>query len=255
MYDPRMPDLCVNIDHVATLRNARRGIAPDPAKAAKEVEAAGAAGVTVHLREDRRHIQDTDLPNIKNAISIRFNLEIAPTNEMCEIAIKTRPNLCMFVPEKREEITTEGGLNIVENKKLISNQLIKLQKENLKVSAFIDPDPLQAKAAIELGFDACELHTGNWSNSVANAAIDDPVPQSALQKIIDTSKIIKKSTSLLNAGHGLNTSNVGPIAAIKGLHELHIGHALISDCIFTGLKDAIGNMLIAIEKSAYEKSH
>tara|TARA_Y100001970_G_C14083016_1_gene775764 strand:+ start:216 stop:956 length:741 start_codon:yes stop_codon:yes gene_type:complete len=245
-----MPDLCVNIDHVATLRNARRGIIPDPVKAAKDVEAAGAAGVTVHLREDRRHIRDIDLPNIKNSISIRFNLELAPTDEMCEIAIKTRPSLCMFVPEKREEITTEGGLNIIKNKKLISIQLKKIQKENLKVSAFIEPDPLQAKAAIELGFDACELHTGNWANSFSDTSPDSSKSREALYKILETAKVISKSGCLLNAGHGLDTSNVAPIAAIKGLNELHIGHSLVSDAIFLGLKKAIKNMIATIEKNS-----
>ncbi len=244
-----MPDLCVNIDHVATVRNARNGFDPPPEVAAQLVEASGAAGVTVHLREDRRHIRDNDLLNVKNSTSLRFNLEMAPTDEMCQIALRIRPDLCMLVPEKRKEITTESGLDIYKNKSLIRKKLRILQDEGLKVSAFVDPDPEQIKSALDLGFDACEIHTGKWAEDFEKSDITDAnqFKSVSLEQIFYAAEIINKSNTQLNAGHGLNKNNVSPIAKIEGMSELHIGHSIISESIFIGLNQAIHNILNAIE--------
>jgi len=242
--------LGVNIDHVASVRNARyRGPTvgdgePDPVRAAHEAELGGADGITVHLREDRRHIQDRDLELLRSLVKVKLNLEMAATDEMVAIATRLRPHTAMLVPEGREEVTTEGGLDVAANLARLKDVVRRLKDAGLIVSAFIDPDPMQVDAAIAAGFDVCEVHTGPYAHAFATCGGDFRRAQLAkeLDKVRAAGAQIRKAGIRFNAGHALNYHNVTPIAALPGIAELHIGHAIVSRAIYVGLRQAVREM-------------
>jgi len=230
--------LGINIDHVATIRNARGSLHPDPVKAAKIAEKSGADGITAHLSEDRRHISDKDIKDLKDNIGIPLNLEIAPTEEMLEIALESRPERVCLVPEKRLEVTTEGGLELLnisdKNKSFIHNIINQCKVANIDVSLFIDPDIKQIEAAKSLGVNIVELHTGEYCNSLNKLKE---------LKRIKNAVIYAEDISLeVHAGHGLNFENVQEIAKIKYIKELNIGHFIIGESIFMGLERVIKQM-------------
>lgn len=234
-----LPRLGVNIDHIATLRNARGVGYPCPVKGAVICERAGADGITLHLREDRRHIKDADIYAMKQAITIPMNLEMAVTDEMLAIATDVRPEWVCLVPEKRQEVTTEGGLDVVNNDKL--PQFIEdLQIMGIKVSLFIDPDFEQIDKAVLLGANAIELHTGAYAQRWLDG--DKNQIKHELMRIQKAVAYAKNLGILTNAGHGLTLDNVAPIAQIDGIHELNIGHSIIADSVFVGLTTAVNNM-------------
>ena len=228
--------LGVNIDHVATVRNARGENYPDPLNAAIVAQKSGADSITIHLREDRRHIKDYDLKNIKKKIKIPLNLEMAPTKEMLKIAIKYKPNFVCLVPEKRSEITTEGGLNIKKNKKYIKKIIQRLKKYKIRVSLFIEPNIIDIKLSQALGANCVELHTGKFASSQFKDQ------KAELSKLIESTYKAKSVGLRVNAGHGLTYQNVEYIASIPGVEELNIGHTIISRAIAIGLKEAVREM-------------
>ncbi len=229
--------LGVNIDHVATLRQARGTRYPDPIQAAIEAEQAGADSITLHLREDRRHIQDRDVAMLSDILQTKMNLEMAVTDEMISIAEKYRPADCCLVPERREELTTEGGLDIIGQKSRISDACSRLAAANITVSLFIDPDNAQIDAAHQCGAPVIELHTGRYADaeSVSEA-------QQELEIIINAVKYAHSLGLQVNAGHGLNYHNIKPIAEIAELVELNIGHAIVARSVFTGFQAAVREM-------------
>jgi pyridoxine 5-phosphate synthase len=230
--------LGVNIDHVATLRQARRINYPDPLQAALIAEQAGADLITVHLREDRRHIQDQDVISLKQHIKTRLNLEIAAENSMLDFAVTHKPEQCCLVPEKREEITTEGGLDIIKNYAKIKQAVARLQQAGIRVSLFIDHDLDQIKAAADCGADDIEIHTGSYA-----AALLHSKDQFKLLEEIKTAVNVGLKLGLrINAGHGLHYHNVQALAAIEGISELNIGHAIIARAVITGLTEAVATM-------------
>ena len=223
--------LGINIDHVATLRNARGGMHPCPIRAALMVKAAGGDSITAHLREDRRHIRDNDIERLKNEVPLPLNLEMAATEEMLAIALKTKPHAVCLVPEKRAELTTEGGLNIAALESGLTAYVKKLQDNGSRVSLFIDPDSAQVEAAKRIGARAVELHTGGYAEVKLPAGV-----------IADAAKLAHSLGLEVHAGHGLNYENVAAIAAIPEIVELNIGHFLMGEALFTGLHDAIAQM-------------
>lgn len=227
--------LGVNIDHVATVRNARGGLHPDPVRAAVAAEAAGADGITAHLREDRRHIRDEDIGKIRNAISIPLNFEMAATEEMVAIALATRPNAACIVPERREEVTTEGGLAVAGREDELIALLAPLKSAGIRLSLFIEPSETEIRAAARVGADIVELHTGRYCHDEARR--NDELARLQKAAILTDSLGIE-----CHAGHGLGFDTVGPIAAIPQMVELNIGHFLIGESIFTGLDAAIMEM-------------
>lgn len=234
--------LGVNIDHVATLRQARGTIYPDPVKAALICEQAGAEGITLHLREDRRHIQDDDVRRMRPVLKTRMNLEIAVTNEMVAFAKEIKPHHVCFVPEKRQEITTEGGLDVVGHFEDVKAATQALTAIGCDVSLFIDPDFAQIDAAIACGAPTIELHTGAYADAETAEA-----QQVELQRIIKGTEYAASKGLVVNAGHGLNLENVAPIAAIPQIHELNIGHSIIAESVFVGLTQAVKDMKAAIQ--------
>ncbi|MBG83849.1 MAG: pyridoxine 5'-phosphate synthase [Phycisphaerae bacterium] len=240
-----MPDLCVNIDHVATVRQARRTWEPDPAWAAVEAQLGGAHGITFHLREDRRHIQDDDLRKLKGLTDTRLNMEMAATTEMLGIAIELQPQMAMLVPEGRDEITTEGGLDVVGRIDELRPIVHALKGAGIPVSAFIDAEPDQISAAADCGFNVCELHTGPYAECFHEygRAIEAPAVMEELERVSKASRLVLETGMRCNAGHGLNYANVAPIAGIPGLSELHIGHSIISRSIFVGVREATREMI------------
>lgn len=232
-----MPTLGVNIDHVATVRQARRTQEPDPVAAALAAEQGGADQITIHLREDRRHIQDFDVPRIADAIQVRLNLECACIAEMIELALKLKPDQVCLVPEKRQEITTEGGLDLVSHRTRLAAATEQLSKAGILVSLFIDPNPEHVRIASEIGAGAVELHTGAYAN-----AADELARTSQLQSLHAASEAVLEQGLLLHAGHGLNYENVQPIARIAGMQELNIGHSIVARSIFVGLRTAVREM-------------
>lgn len=229
--------LGVNIDHVATLRQARKTRYPDPLQAAFDAEEAGADGITVHLREDRRHIQTRDIQLLRETLLTKMNLEMAATKEMLAFAEEIRPIDCCLVPERREELTTEGGLDIVGQEKKIHAACEQLAAANVNVSLFIDPDFKQIDAVLRCRAPIIEIHTGHYADA-ENLALREK----ELQRIIAAVAYAKKAGLQVNAGHGLNYQNVHAIAAIPGITELNIGHAIIARAVFTGLKAAVREM-------------
>ncbi len=226
--------LGVNIDHVATLRQARGTTYPQPREAVVIAEQSGADSITVHLREDRRHIQDADLPAIKEVMRTHMNLECALTDEMLGIAVETAPRDCCLVPEKREELTTEGGLEVAGQKVRVAAACKQLGDAGIRVSLFIDPDKAQLDAAAEVGAPVVELHTGAYADSDDGAA--------ELERIARAAEYGAELGLVINAGHGLNYLNVRPVAAIPQIRELNIGHAIIARAIFSGLGEAVREM-------------
>lgn len=251
-YLTLMIQLGVNIDHVATVRQARRTYEPDPVWAAAQAQLGGADGITMHLREDRRHIQDHDVERVQQMCHVKLNLEMAATDEMVSIACRIKPTLSMLVPEGRTEITTEGGLNVLGQKKRLKDVVAQLHAAGMQVSAFIDADLAQIEAACEVGFDTCEIHTGPYAHAFYDSGSQDsaPVVATELKKVIASGKYITELGMRFNAGHALNYVNVHLIAAIEGICELHIGHAIVSRAIFTGLTDAVSQMKSAMNQAA-----
>ncbi|MEI7877674.1 MAG: pyridoxine 5'-phosphate synthase [Planctomycetota bacterium] len=243
-----MPELCVNIDHVATVRQARRTYEPDPVQAAIEAEAGGADGITVHLREDRRHIQDADLPRIKEVVRTKLNLEMGATEEMIRIAIGLKPQLAMFVPESRQEVTTEGGLDIAGQESRIREAVARLKGAGIPVSAFIDAQERQIAAAARAGFDFCEIHTGPYAHAFHDhpGGLNDPRTAAEFALVARAAELVVAHSMQANAGHALNYANVAAIAAIPGLRELHIGHAIVSRALFVGLRAAVAQMQLSM---------
>ncbi len=236
-----MAELGVNIDHVATIRQARRTYEPDPVWAAAEAELGGADGITVHLREDRRHIQDRDVEVLRKTVSVKLNLEMACSDEIVAIACRIKPDQATLVPERREEVTTEGGLDVAGQRTAVERAIKRMRDAGIYVSLFLDPDPRQLDLAKSLGAEAVELHTGkyalaNWKNRDAE-----------LKVLADASKRIRDAGLALHAGHGLNYQNVGPVAAIPAMHELNIGHAIVARAVFIGLREAVREMKSLIQ--------
>ncbi|MCO8094810.1 pyridoxine 5'-phosphate synthase [Acinetobacter lwoffii] len=236
--------LGVNIDHVATLRQARGTTYPDPVNAALICEQAGAEGITLHLREDRRHIQDDDVRRMRPALKTRMNLELAATDEMIAFAKEIKPQHVCFVPEKRQEVTTEGGLDVVGNFDAVKAATQELAAIGCDVSLFIDADFAQIDAAVACGAPTIEIHTGAYADAETPEA-----QQAELERIIKGAEYAVSKGLVVNAGHGLNLDNVTPIAAIPQIHELNIGHSLIADAVFVGLAQAVQQMK-AVIKSA-----
>jgi pyridoxine 5-phosphate synthase len=229
--------LGVNIDHVATLRNARGGFAPDPLTAALIAEANGADGITAHLREDRRHIKDSDIEALKKRIGTRLNLEMANTDEMVAIALAVKPYMVTLVPERRQELTTEGGLDVVANLSALKESTTRLQAAGIKVSLFIDADEAQVQASKETGALMVEFHTGAYCEVFGTARQEEK-----LSLLMNAATASVRAGLQVNAGHGLNYENVQPILALPGLVELNIGHSIISEAVFTGLAQAVARM-------------
>ncbi|MCL6417147.1 pyridoxine 5'-phosphate synthase [Aestuariirhabdus sp. Z084] len=228
--------LGVNIDHVATLRQARGTRYPDPVQAAIEAEQAGADGITVHLREDRRHIQDRDLEVLREVLQTRMNLEMAVTDEMLSVAERIAPAHVCLVPEKRQELTTEGGLDVLAQESRIKTACQTLGAQGIQVSLFIDADPEQIKAVVRCGAPAIELHTGAYADAESGAMAAE------LQRVVEGVRFAVDQGLIVNAGHGLNYDNVEPVAGIPGLNELNIGHGIMARALFTGLGPAIIEM-------------
>ncbi len=228
--------LGVNIDHVATIRNARGGDFPDPVRAALLAADAGADGITAHLREDRRHIRDEDIAELTARLTIPLNLEMAATQEMLEIALRHRPHAACLVPEKREERTTEGGLDAAGHDNHLMPYIEHLAAANIRVSLFIEPDPRQIEAAIRLKAPVVEFHTGRYAHLEGEARAQE------LRRLADAAALASKNGIEPHAGHGLTFDNVQPVAAIPQLRELNIGHFLVGEAIFTGLGEAVGRM-------------
>jgi len=233
------PDILlgVNIDHVATLRQARGTRYPDPVQAAIEAEQAGADSITLHLREDRRHIQERDVTLLRDILQTRMNLEMAVTGEMLDIAERIRPADCCLVPERREELTTEGGLDVAGQPERIRAACDRLAAAGVRVSLFIDADAAQVSAAAEAGAPCIEIHTGRFAD-----APDERTRQRELSRIVEAVALGTEAGLQVNAGHGLHYHNVGDVAAIPELRELNIGHAIIARAVFTGLAAAVTEM-------------
>ena len=231
-----MTTLGVNIDHIANVRQARKTIEPDPVQFAFLAELGGADSITVHLREDRRHIQDRDVFLLKETIKTKLNLEMAATEEMLEIAIKLLPNYVTLVPEKREEVTTEGGLDVKSNMKYLKDFVEKLKDANIEVSAFIDPISEQINYSKEIGFNFVELHTGKY------AELTGYDHHKELQRIIESTYTGNDLGLVVNAGHGLNYNNVKKIASINNINELNIGHSIVARALAVGLEKSVREM-------------
>ncbi|MDX2146904.1 MAG: pyridoxine 5'-phosphate synthase [Planctomycetota bacterium] len=263
-----MPQLGVNLDHVATLRQARyrreanptTGSAaapgaspfslaePDPVRAVQDAELGGADVITLHLREDRRHVNDRDVELVREVARVPLNLEMAATDEMVAIALRIRPAMCTLVPEGRMEVTTEGGLDVHAQRDRLRQIVARLVGGGIAVSAFIDPEEKQVRASAQAGFQACELHTGPYALAFAQANADDraPVFRAALSRLVRSGAACLEEGMRLNAGHALNYANVGPVGMIPDLWQLHIGHSIVSRAVFVGLREAIAQMKLAM---------
>jgi pyridoxine 5-phosphate synthase len=237
-----MPRLGVNIDHVATVRQARGVTYPDPVISAGIVELAGADGIVCHLREDRRHIQDRDLRLLREVVQTQLNLEMAATEEMIRIALATKPDIVTLVPERREELTTEGGLDVVRLRRSLKKAIQRLQKGGISVSLFIDPSIDQVKASEEIGANSIEIHTGHYCDAKTGAQADKE-----LKRILDAVGEASRLDLRIAAGHGLNYVNVRRIAEIKEIEELNIGHSIIARAVFVGLDQAVREMIALIK--------
>lgn len=238
--------LGVNIDHVATVRNARGGLLPDPVRAAHLAVTAGADGITAHLREDRRHIRDEDMARLKRELSKPLNFEMACTDEMVGIALQTRPHACCLVPEKRSERTTEGGLDVVGQHEKLKRATAELKRAGVRVSLFIEPSPESLEAAVEIGAPVVELHTGAWCDALAHGQRDKAGAEFA--RLATAAALSAKLGLECHAGHGLDYDTARVIAALPQIVELNIGHFLIGESIFVGLEAAIGQMRAAMDE-------
>jgi len=237
-------ELGVNVDHVATVRQARRTYEPDPVWAAIEAHLGGADGITVHLREDRRHIQDEDVRRLRELTHIKLNLEMAATDEMVGIACRLKPEMAMLVPEGRHEITTEGGLDVDAQEKSLKKAVERLSAAGIVVSVFIDAELRQVEAAKRIGALVCEVHTGPYAHAFHSRGRDaeSPAVVSELRKIEAAGEAIRSLGLRFNAGHALNYFNVQPVARLPGVRELHIGHAIVSRALFVGMREAVREM-------------
>ncbi len=247
---PSLPRLGVNIDHVATIRNARGGLHPDPVRAAHQAVEAGADGITAHLREDRRHISDLDIARLKSEVTRPLNLEMAPTDEMFEIALRHVPNACCLVPERREERTTEGGLDVAGARVDLKDYIARLKGAGIRVSLFIEPDSDAVETSAVLGADIVELHTGAY----CEAALKDDGEEfgQEFHRIASAAKLAEAVDLEVHAGHGLTYNTVGRIAALPEITELNIGHFLIGEALFVGLNGSITRMRNLIEEARLE---
>ncbi len=245
-----MVELCVNIDHVATVRQARRGAEPDPVWAAVEAELGGADGITFHLREDRRHMQDRDIERLNGVVQGPLNFELAAVDAIIDFACTIKPAMAMLVPERRVELTTEGGLDVAAQKSRLREVVAKFASRGIRVSAFIDADEPQIAAAHECGFEVCEIHTGPYARAF-NAFHDVTRPEVSreLERVAEAGRLIRAAGMQFNAGHGLNYRNVAPIAALPGVSELHIGHSIVSRAIFDGMRAAVREMKRLIKEA------
>jgi len=237
-----MPELGVNIDHVATVRQARKTYEPDPVWAAALAELGGADCITLHLREDRRHIVDRDLKVLRETVTVKLNLEMACNEEMLDIACQTRPEQATLVPERREEITTEGGLDVLPQKSRIEEVIARLHEAGISVSLFLDPNLDQIEAAGDVGADAVELHTGKYALAKPGREQEEE-----LSTQIRASHMVREKGMALHAGHGLTYRNVRPIANIEGMHELNIGHSIVARAIMVGFEKAVREMKRLVE--------
>ncbi len=236
-----MPRLGVNIDHVATLRQARGGREPDPVWAAVQAELGGADGITIHLREDRRHIQDRDLRLLRETVQTRLNLEMSVEPAIVAIALEIRPDQVTLVPERRAELTTEGGLDVIGQRVRVSEAVARLTGAGLEVSLFIDPEPAQVEAAHQLGAAAVELHTGRYADAA------HPADRARELAALTSAGATAVAAGLaLHAGHGLNYQNVGPVAVIPSMAELNIGHSIVARAVFTGMERAVHDMKMCL---------
>jgi len=236
--------LGVNIDHVATLRQARGTRYPDPVQAALVAEEAGADGITIHPREDRRHIQDRDVLLLKEVLQTKMNLEMAVTDAMLAFAEQVRPACVCLVPEKREELTTEGGLDVDGQEERVARACERLARIGSEVSLFIDPDPVQIDAAVRCGAPVIELHTGEYAEATTPEQAD-----ASFRILADAVSYARKKGLIVNAGHGLHYHNTERVAAIPGINELNIGHAIVARAVFTGLKDAVKDMRAILDRA------
>ena len=232
-----MATLGVNIDHVATVRQARRTVEPDPVWAAAAAELGGADAITVHLREDRRHIQDRDLEVLRRTVQVKLNLEAAIAPAMIDVACRVRPDQVTLVPERREEVTTEGGLDVVTHRAATAEAVRRLRDAGIAVSLFLDAEARQIDAAVALGADAVELHTGQYANATTDA--DRHAELVALSR---GAAMIRQAKLALAAGHGLTYRNVVPVARLEGMGELNIGHSIVARAVFTGMTEAVREM-------------
>ena len=239
-----MIELGVNVDHVATVRQARRTYEPDPVWAAIEAHLGGADGITVHLREDRRHIQDEDVRRLRELTHIKLNLEMAATVGMIDVARAIKPEMAMLVPEGRHEITTEGGLDIVAQEKKLKDAVARIAESGIVVSVFIDADLAQIEAAKRVGARVCEVHTGPYAHAFHQFGRDaqGPAVVAELEKLSRAGQAIRELGMRFNAGHALNYFNVEPVARLAGIRELHIGHAIVSRAVFVGMREAVREM-------------
>lgn len=228
----------INVDHIATLRNARGGKEPDPVVAAKIAEEAGAECIVCHLREDRRHIKDDDVKRLRKSVTTKLDLEMAATPEIVKIAKQIKPDLCTLVPERRRELTTEGGLDVIKYKKSLKHAIEDLQASGIKVSLFIDPVIEQIQATKEIGADMMEIHTGEYANANSSSEINNQ-----LDRIKAAAKLGKKLGLIVNAGHGLDYNNIKPISKIREIDEVSIGYAVIVESMFVGLENAVKKMV------------
>ncbi|HET9887688.1 MAG TPA: pyridoxine 5'-phosphate synthase [bacterium] len=233
--------LGVNVDHVATVREARKGRSPDPVPAALLCEEAGAAQITVHLREDRRHIQDRDVRLLRELVKTSLNLEMAATDDVVAIALSIRPDTATLVPEKREELTTEGGLSVSGNAERIATVVKRLQQGGIRVSLFIDPDLEQVKESLRVGAKAIEIHTGRYAN-----AVTEEEKREEMERIADAASLARKIGLEVGAGHGLDVQNIGPIARLPEIVEVNIGHSIIARAIMVGIGAAVREMVDTI---------
>lgn len=236
-----MARIAINVDHVATLRQARRAAEPDPVLAAQLAELAGASGVVVHLREDRRHIQDRDLEVLRKTVKTRLNLEMAATREMLAIALRVRPDLITLVPEKRQELTTEGGLDVPLHEETLRPFVSALHEDGMMVSLFIDPDPGQIEGARRVEADCVELHTGIFAEAVSPVA-----RQQELERLLTAARLARKSGLAVHAGHGIDYRNVTPLRVIPEIEEFSIGHAVIARAVVVGIERAVREMIALV---------
>ncbi|MBM4105027.1 MAG: pyridoxine 5'-phosphate synthase [Phycisphaerae bacterium] len=247
-----MIELGVNIDHVATIRQARRTWEPDPVWAAVEAHLGGADGITVHLREDRRHVQDDDVRRLRELVHIKLNLEMAATDAMVAFAVEIRPQMAMLVPEARQEVTTEGGLDVASQAPRMRTIVARLRDAGILASAFIDADLRQVEAAAKAGFSTCEVHTGPYAHAfhAEGRDADRPAVRREIERIAEAGRAIRAAGMRFNAGHALNYFNVQPVAALPGVRELHIGHSIVSRAVFSGMRGAVAEMKRLIREAA-----
>jgi pyridoxine 5-phosphate synthase len=245
-------ELGVNIDHVATLRQARRTWEPDPVWAAVEAHLGGADGITVHLREDRRHIQDEDVRRLRELTHIKLNLEMAATPEMIDIACRLRPEMAMLVPEGRHEITTEGGLDVAAQEPKLRDAVARLRDAGIVTSVFIDAEVRQVEAAARVGVGVCEIHTGPYAHAFHARGRDaeSAAVRAELDQVAAAGVVVRERGMRFNAGHALNYFNVQPVAALPGVRELHIGHSIVSRAVFVGLREAVREMKALMRQAA-----